>query len=412
VSEYKITTLTAEQRARMSEWAEHWIEIGHSIEPADWSAFEDAARRCYEFAGLRWHGNVVRVSSPFALALAAPMAAYLIERDDAVRDAVHDAVHDAVRGAVHDAVHGAVDGAVHGAVHGAVDDAVHGAVHGAVDGAVRGAVDGAVDDAVHGAVHGAVDGAVRGAVRDAARRRLADRLRATIRSRWFYRLGGQWWVAWNAYTSFFREVAGLELDGDLWARDRAYADAQSAAGWWWPHREFVMVSDRPSELHLEQVGDPGWGSHRLHCADGPAIRWRDGWALHYWHGVQVSADLIEGDGWSAKRILEERNQEYRRCAIERMGWDRFIAEAGLDRVGDLAPDPGNPGGDLALYDIPEQIFDEPVRVLLCLNGTTERDGSRRRYGLTVPASFTDPVAAAAWTYDWPVEAYRRLARRA
>ena len=74
-------------------------------------------------------------------------------------------------------------------------------------------------------------------------------------------------------------------------------------------------------------------------------------------------------------------------------------------------DPGNPGNTITLYDVPHQIFDEPVRVLLCTNGSVERDGTRRRFGLTVPARIDDPIAAAAWTYDWPIEAYRRLEAR-
>lgn len=264
---------------------------------------------------------------------------------------------------------------------------------GAVVGAVRDAVHGAVDDAVHGAVGRAVVGA------------------------WWRYLGGQWWTAWQARTAYYRDVCGLDLPGDLWDRDRAYAAAQCAAGWWWPHREWVMVCDRPRELHLEQVGPAGWGSHRLHRADGPAISWRDGWGLHFWHGTRVPADLIEGDGWTPERILREPNVEIRRCAIERIGWDRFVTQAGLTPVA-TAPDPGNPGAAVDLYDLPEQIFEEPVRLAVVRNGTLELDGSWRHFGLTVPASISDPVAAAAWSYDDPEspvrmtpELYARITRR-
>lgn len=57
-----------------------------------------------------------------------------------------------------------------------------------------------------------------------------------------------------------------------------------------------------------------------------------------------------------------------------------------------------------------RIFDEPVRVLLCTNGTPERDGVRRRFGLTVPGSIQEPVAAAAWTFDLGPSEYRLLER--
>jgi hypothetical protein len=50
-------------------------------------------------------------------------------------------------------------------------------------------------------------------------------------------------------------------------------------------------------------------------------------------------------------------------------------------------------------------------VLLVTNGSAERDGTRRRYGLPVPVDVPDAVAAAAWTYGLRREQYARMARR-
>ncbi len=112
--------------------------------------------------------------------------------------------------------------------------------------------------------------------------------------------------------------------------------------------------------------------------------------------------------WDLSRVLAERNAEVRRCGIERHGWDAVTDRLTL---ADEADDPGNPGQRLELYDLGADLADlypEPARILLCTNGTVERDGTRRRFGLPVPAAHTDPVAAAADLYGWPVEAYRRL----
>ena len=174
------------------------------------------------------------------------------------------------------------------------------------------------------------------------------------------------------------------------------------AGWWWPMRDTVILTDRPDTLHRDPQG-------RLHCETGPALRYRDGWAIHAIHGVRVPADLIE-TGWDVKRTLEEDNAEVRRAAIELTGWEHFISDSGLTLVAS-APDPGNPPHDLELYDLPDRLrdmYDDQARILLCTNGSVEPDGTRRRYGLPVPAHHNDPVAAAADLYGWPVEAYRRL----
>jgi hypothetical protein len=38
------------------------------------------------------------------------------------------------------------------------------------------------------------------------------------------------------------------------------------------------------------------------------------------------------------------------------------------------------------------------RLLLAVNGSVERDGTRRRYGLRVLAEFDHPLDAAGWSY--------------
>jgi hypothetical protein len=313
--------------------------------------------------------------------------------------------------------HGSVYGAVRESVRGSVDGAVDEAVAGSVDGAVRESVAGSVDEAVCVAVAGSVDGAVRESVRESVRGSVAGSVdgavRESVRGAWWRYFGGRAWISWTAWLTAYRDAIDsttpLDVPADTWHKLDAW-EAANSAGHWWPTRDFVMVSDLPTAIHLEQVGPRGWGSHRLHCEDGPALAYA-GWGVYAWHGVRVPADLIEV-GWSTDRILAEPNAEIRRCAIERMGWDVFVSAAGLTQVGDAADDPGNPGHTLTLHDVPSAIYGEPVRVLLCTNGTVERDGTRRRFGLTVPATCRTPLDAAAWTYDLTPEQYATAQRRA
>jgi len=140
-----------------------------------------------------------------------------------------------------------------------------------------------------------------------------------------------------------------------------------------------------------------------------AIRYRDGWGFHSWHGRRVPAWVIEDH--SIARITAEENTEVRRCAIEAMGWDRFIEESGSKRIGRQEPDPGNPGQHLELYNVDERLWGTRIRLLLCVNGSAERDGTRRRYGLTVPATMKTPTEAAAWTAGMAKDEYARMMRR-
>lgn len=215
---------------------------------------------------------------------------------------------------------------------------------------------------------------------------------------WYGALRGDW----AAEADAARRRYGVALpEGskrflDLWKA------AAASAGQWWPREDVCVVSERPREIHTEP--DSPDGQVRLHRADGPAVRYADGWSAHAWHGTTVPEWVVERP--SAARIAREHNVEIRRCAIERMGWGAYLDEAGLALVA-TAPDPGNPGFELRLYDTERR----NTRVLLAVNGSVERDGHRRRYGLTVPGHLADPVEAAAWTYGLSGDVYATLSRR-
>lgn len=216
-----------------------------------------------------------------------------------------------------------------------------------------------------------------------------------VQSWWRNSTYGQHSAGYYAYLEAMRYIGMSGLEGI----DGVMKVAQNA-GWWWPAEEFAIITERPTVLGFDQ-------QQRLHGEDGPAIAYPDGFAVYMWHGTRVPQALIE-DRWSVADILREPNAEVRRCAVEKMGWDRFVKEAKLKKVGKTVDDPGNPGHKLSLYDLPEQIYSEPVRVLLCDNATPERDGTRRRFGLTIPAHINDPLSAAAWTFNLTADEYKAL----
>ncbi|WP_285606920.1 DUF6745 domain-containing protein [Actinokineospora globicatena] len=203
-------------------------------------------------------------------------------------------------------------------------------------------------------------------------------------------------------------VARLDAHRRVFAPGRAdpALDAWTAlarsCGWWWPGDDECVIAERPTVFALDNVPD----TQRPHRDDGPAVVYPDGWAVHFWHGTAVPAWVL--DDPTPARIDAERNIEVRRCALERLGWPDYLARAGTRLVA-TAPDPGNPGFELRLYDLPA--WDAPSQLLLAVNGSVERDGTRRQYGLRVPRWFTDPVDAAAWTYGLAGAQYATLLRR-
>ena len=337
-----IDTLTVEQEAMLAQVRDEWLAVGLSTEPANRPAAEEGVRQAYRRAGMEPPSVVIWLGSPYAGCVASAMLS-----QDQVWGQVWDQVGDQVRDQVRAQVGAQVWDQVRDQVWGQVWDQV---------GAQVGAQ---VWDQVGDAVWGQHEAGYLG------------------------------WCDAMQLIGVNLDVAGLSTV----ARN---------AGWWWPMRDTVILTDRPDTLHRDPQG-------RLHCETGPALRYRDGWAIHAIHGVRVPADLIE-HGWDVARILEEGNAEVRRAAIELTGWEHFISDSGLTLVAS-APDPGNPPHELELYDLPDRLrdmYDDQARILLCTNGSVEPDGTRRRYGLPVPAHHNDPVAAAADLYGWPAEAYRQL----
>jgi len=279
---------------------------------------------------------------------------------------------------------------------------VRGQMDGQVDGQVYGQVGGQVYGQVGGQVRGQVDGQVDGQVGGQYER---------LTGWWRALMYGQHDAGYYSYYDAMERigVTGLEpIHGQqLVAR---------SAGWWWAYSGFAVITERPAELHRDANGD-------LHNAGGMAIAYPDGWGFWCWHGRRVPQWVI--DQPTIEAIAAETNVEVRRCAIEALGWDRFTEQAGLVPVGARAttkrqstaeiqarvPDPGNPGQHLVLYDVPERLWGTRIRLLMCTNGSPERDGHRRRYGLTVPAHIEDPVEAAAWTAGLTRDQYQEMQRR-
>ncbi|MET8864022.1 DUF6745 domain-containing protein [Nonomuraea sp. NPDC004580] len=208
-------------------------------------------------------------------------------------------------------------------------------------------------------------------------------------------------VSWIAHCDALRRIAGVELPAGLARQVDLWTAVATTCHWWWPSEHVCVMSERPAELHTETW--TATGEQRPHHADGPSARYADGWATYAWHGTRIPSWVIHDP--TPERISAEPNVEVRRCAIERLGWPAYIARAELRLVA-TAPDPGNAGAELRLYDMRRD-----TRVLLAVNGSVERDGRRRQYGLTVPGHFDDPLAAAGWTYGLSGEQYAQLLRR-
>jgi len=155
-------------------------------------------------------------------------------------------------------------------------------------------------------------------------------------------------------------------------------------------QDFCIAADFPANLRHD-------GNNRLHNENGPAVLWRDGAALYYWHGMRVSKQLIEApESLTIEQIFSENNSEIRRVMVERFGFERMVSAGGACLI------QADEYGELYRFEFSN---DEPLVVLQVINSTPEPDGTYKKYFLRVPTQTLTAHEAVAWTFALNPEEY-------
>lgn len=168
-------------------------------------------------------------------------------------------------------------------------------------------------------------------------------------------------------------------------------------GWFIPHRNLAVACERHDLLEVDPEG-------RLHAANGPALRYPDGWHRHAWKGVAIPGWLFERScDIQINRIERELDARVRHCMVDIMTPERFVREGharcvARDECGVLWQRHWMLGGAWTAVEV--------------VNGTPEPDGCYRHYFLTVPGEICrTPRQAVAWTYGLSPQQCTELRRR-
>jgi hypothetical protein len=146
---------------------------------------------------------------------------------------------------------------------------------------------------------------------------LAGSLGITCAKRWNAAYeGGNLWAPYECFITAMRDVLGLRLpEHNVY---RYWEEAAIHGGFRLMHSEFCIVCDFPEVIRVD-------AQHRPHCADGPSLRWRDGWSLYHWHGVPVPRHWIEQrDTLDPAEVLRAENVEQRAAGAAIVGWPKMI----------------------------------------------------------------------------------------
>ena len=189
-------------------------------------------------------------------------------------------------------------------------------------------------------------------------------------------------------------------------RARSLYQIAKHCGWLWMFEGVCVLTDPHEFLQEDDAG-------RLHCANGPALRYADGLEIYAWHGVNVPPAVITHPAQITPRMIkDERNSEVRRVMIERYGGlARYARDGGWTLVDETPADHPQVGLRTAKLwqgdqedDFAEDGHPLPSMYLDLLNSTPEPDGTTKRYMLRVDpaayggdaARYVQAAAASTW----------------
>ena len=401
----KITELAPEHIARLDEWAEKWIQIALSTEPADFDLAVEAALQAYGGDRQDRPLLILRMGSPMAKQIAGSVGtSWLRELKKMPPEHLSDATLDQL-----------LDQALteHGAqLSEEIKEQIKEQDWDHIRDHIRTPV--SEQDWTHRMDHvwdrlsyremSMLWDQVSNQVREQVKNRVCEPVRRNQgwNQIWRGRLEG---VAGSAnadsasFYSFFRDVVGL--DNPVFERFRALETLAMSCGFVRLRENVLTISDRPEQIHRDPQG-------RLHNDAGPSISFRDGWRLYHWHGTQVPGEWITDRPPTAKEVLAMENAERRRAGIEMIGWKNILNELNAVVI-DEDEDPEI--GTLFEAEFPRwrrtgRYGATLTRFLSRERFLRVRCGTGREFVLPVPPHVNTALEANAWTWDLESYEYR------
>ncbi len=160
--------------------------------------------------------------------------------------------------------------------------------------------------------------------------------------------------------------------------------------YWWLFFGLGIVSGPPEFVKRDEQG-------RLHCTDGMAIRYPDGWGIYAWHGRRISKNLSTGSmEITLKDIRTERDMGLKMLLIERFGINRYIKENQFEisQKDDF--------GKLYKWDYN---YNSPMGMLVVENKTIDQSGKYSKHILWVPPGISTAKEGVAWTFNMESDEY-------
>lgn len=177
---------------------------------------------------------------------------------------------------------------------------------------------------------------------------------------------------WLSLYDYFLTECNLEFCNKL----DPFFKLSKSCGWWLPYSDFVVMSDKPREIHMN-------ADKVLHNDSGMSVLYSDGFGIWSINGIAVTEQIVMSpETLTVDQIDAESNGDVRSIMLDRFTWVRYIKEGKcsyLDGRRNLIE-----GTMETLYKTP---YDHRL-IVTCPTG--------RMFSLGVPDSVKDCVNAQSW----------------
>ena len=246
-----IKELTPEQIKLMDVYKEKWLKIGLSTEPTNKVLAEDALNRAYKAGGLTKPKQIIWTTSP----LAGLLIVNILKNDKLIKKILKD-----------------LDSKKDMELGSSVRSSVESSVWSSVWSSVRSSVESSVRSSVESSVWSSVESSVESSLQN-------DPILTSIINDAIF---GQQDAGWLSFYDYFREVCNLKKETEKLV---SLIDLAKHSNWIYPYKNIAVISEKPTVCKLQDG--------KIHCENGPAILYKDGFSVYALNGKILNGEKLE-----------------------------------------------------------------------------------------------------------------------
>jgi hypothetical protein len=174
--------------------------------------------------------------------------------------------------------------------------------------------------------------------------------------------GNVWDYAWVSFYDFFEKIGIVKHDDFTKYKELMECNIYDML----QLQGLCIVSDMPTKISRD-------AQNRLHCDDGKAIEWADGYGQYYWRGVTVPEKwILHPEEVTAEEVKGEENLELKRCLMEIVGPERYYEILGGVNIIDEDVDAYGKPMKLMRSKTKDKAINDYVYFLLVTDTSTDR----------------------------------------